>query len=350
MVLAAHPKHKQSVHDKKRFGQHHKPGKSYTKTYWPYLPMLLVVLCGFVLNLSWHPGQAVLGYATDVSPYGLLDDTNIQRTQNGETALALNNQLASAAQAKANDMVAKDYWAHVSPNGTQPWQFIAAAGYSYASAGENLAYGFDTSAATVAGWMNSAEHRANILDTGFQDVGFGIANSPNFNGSGEETVVVAMYGQPQKVVSPSIVKNGTTTPAPASTPAPAAQSSAPTPTPATQPVQPATQPAAATPKSTTTTQTASTPTAANPNPRPIAAQPVSRIDVLTNGNAQWAALALSALATICIINIIIKHARMWRRYLIKGEVFFIKHPLLDTIFVAIGVLGFVLTRASGFIQ
>ena len=219
MVLAAHPKHKVSIHDKKRFGQHHKPSKHYTKTYWPYLPMLLVVLCGFVLNLTWHPGQAVLGYATSISPTGLLDETNTQRTQNSETALAMNSQLMQAAQAKANDMVAKNYWSHVSPDGTQPWQWITNAGYSYMSAGENLAYGFDTSSATVSGWMNSAEHRANILNSDFQDVGFGIANSPNFNGDGEETVVVAMYGQHQRIVSPSIVKNGTTTPTPAPAPA-----------------------------------------------------------------------------------------------------------------------------------
>ncbi len=343
MVLAAHPKHKVSIHDKKRFGQHHKPSKHYTKTYWPYLPMLLVVLCGFVLNLTWHPGQAVLGYATSISPTGLLDETNTQRTQNSETALAMNSQLMQAAQAKANDMVAKNYWSHVSPDGTQPWQWITNAGYSYMSAGENLAYGFDTSSATVSGWMNSAEHRANILNSDFQDVGFGIANSPNFNGDGEETVVVAMYGQHQRIVSPSIVKNGTTTPTPA--PAPA--------TPAPQPAVPAPAQPTTTPQPTvksTPTQTASTPTNSNPNPRPIQAKTVSRIDVLTNGNAQWAALAMSVLATICMLNILIKHARMWRRYLVKGEAFFIKHPLLDTVFVAIGVLGAVLMQGTGFIQ
>lgn len=346
MVLAAHPKHKQSAHDKKRLGQHHKPSKHYAKTYWPYLPMMLIVLCGLILNATWHTGKAVLGYATNVSPYGLLDDTNIQRSANGESALTLNSKLSAAAQAKANDMVARNYWSHTTPDGQEPWVFISNAGYTYVAAGENLAYGFDNSSATVAGWMNSPTHRANILNTSYQEVGFGIANSSNFVGDGEETVVVAMYGQPQKVVSPSTVRNGT---AP-STPAPKAATPAPTATPA----QPAEQ---ATPAPTTTEtpkkatqQTAATPTPAQPEPKVISAKPVSRIDVLTNGNAQWAALALSTLATVGAISVLLRHARIWRRYLVKGEEFFIKHPLLDTVFVAVGVLGFILTRTTGFIQ
>lgn len=349
MVLAAHPKHKQSAHDKKRSGQHHKPSKHYTKTYWPYLPMLLIVLCGLILNATWHTGKAVLGYATSVSPTGLLSETNIQRSQNGETALALNSQLSAAAQAKANDMVARDYWSHVTPDGQQPWQFISNAGYTYVSAGENLAYGFDTSNAAVAGWMNSPTHRANILNTSYQEVGFGIANSANFVGDGEETVIVAMYGQPQKVVTPSTVQNGTAPSKPAPTKTETQKPAAPAPT----ETQPAGQSAPAptdTPKDTTVKQTAATPTAADPDPQAISAKPVSRIDVLTDGNAQWAALALSVLATVGAITVLIKHARIWKRYLSKGEAFFIKHPALDTLFVAVGVLGYILTRTTGFIQ
>src|SRR6185436_5689145 len=70
-------------------------------------------------------------------------------------------------------------------------------GYNYSSAGENLAYGYPTSAEAVTGWMNSPGHRANMLNGTFSEVGFGFANSANFNGSGEETVVVAEYGAPQ---------------------------------------------------------------------------------------------------------------------------------------------------------
>ena len=349
MVLASQPKSGQNIHSKKRVGLHHKPTKHYTKTYWPYLPMLMIVVAGLILNATWNIGKGVLGYATDVSPSGLLSETNIQRSGNGLGSLTLNGKLSAAAQAKANDMVSQNYWSHTNPQGKQPWQFISDSGYSFAAAGENLAYGFDTSNATVAGWMNSAGHRANILKADYQEVGFGIANSPNFQDTGEETVVVAMYARPQVVASPSAVTNGR---APATAPV---KKAAPTPA-ETTPVPAETTPAAQEtpapavteqPKDTKQETTVSAPT---PEVKDLKAKQVSRIDVLTDGNAQWAALAMSTLASLAILSFILRHAAMWKRYLIKGEAFFIKHPVLDTIFVATGVLGFILTRTTGFIH
>src|SRR5690606_21065737 len=109
----------------------------------------------FIINLAKTDGAGVLAYATNTSPAGLLSATNSQRTSGGLGTLSADSQLTSAAQAKANDMVTRDYWSHVTPDGKQPWTFITAAGYQYASAGENLAYGFLSSGDTIAGWMNS---------------------------------------------------------------------------------------------------------------------------------------------------------------------------------------------------
>lgn len=351
MVLASQPKSGQNIHSKKRSGLHHKPTKHYAKTYWPYLPMLLVVVAGLVLNASWTVGKNVLGYATNISPSSLLADTNIQRSQNGLGTLTQNSLLAQAAQAKANDMVARNYWSHTNPDGKQPWQFITDSGYSYSAAGENLAYGFDSSDATLAGWMNSPSHRANVLSSAYQEVGFGIANSPNYQDTGEETVVVAMYAKPQAVVTPSTVMNGR---APAAAPAPI-QKDTPTPTqtaptPVAEVPAPQAPPVAAQPSPIAKTVPKSETPVATPPVKELQARQVSRIDVLTDGNAQWAALAMSALASLAILAFVLRHAAMWKRYLIKGEAFFIKHPLLDTIFVAVGVLGFLLTRTTGFIH
>jgi cell division septation protein DedD len=354
MVLAELPKHKQSAHHKKRIGQHHKPSKHYAKTYWPYLPMLMVVVAGLILNATWNVGKGVLGYATNMSPSVLLSETNIQRSNNGESALAMNSLLSQAAQAKANDMVARNYWSHVTPDGIQPWQFIANTGYSYSAAGENLAYGFDTSSSAVSGWMNSPSHRANILNDTYQEVGFGIANSPDFNGDGEETVVVAMYGKPAKSYAPSTVQNGR-----AASPAPTTKkvtetpvAAEPTPTPAAEPTPaeptPTPAPIASDKKAPETTTTQAK--ASEDTPTVLPTKPVSRIDVLTDGNAQWAALALSVIATVCAITFLLRHARLWKRYLLKGEEFVVKHPLLDTVFVAVGVIGYLLTQTSGFIR
>ncbi len=310
--------------------------------------MLMVVVAGLILNATWNIGKGVLGYATSMSATSLLQETNIQRSQNSLGALSLNNQLSQAAQAKADDMAARDYWSHTTPDGKQPWEFISATGYSFSYAGENLAYGFDTSSATVAGWMNSPPHRANVLNVNYTDVGFGYANAPNYQGTGEETIVVAMYAKPQVAVAPQTVTNGrapdTSAPATTKTETPAAQTPA-APAPAAQD-QPAAQ------QTTTPTVPAKQTTTSAPTPevKDLHARQVSRIDVLTDGNAQWAALALSALATLAAVTLVLRHARLWKRYLVRGEVFFIKHPLLDTVFLAVGVLGFVLTRTSGFIH
>lgn len=342
MVLAHPTKQRHTVHDKKRHGQHHKPSKHYAKTYWPYLPMLMIVIAGVIINATWQAGKGVLGYATNVSISSLLQETNIQRSDNGQPALSLNSKLSQAAQAKANDMAKRDYWSHTTPDGEQPWQFITAAGYDYTSAAENLAYGFDSSSGTVSGWMNSAGHRANLLNNTYSDVGFGIANAPDYQGDGEETIVVAMYAKPNGIASPSTLQTGRkdTAAAPAANKPTEQQQAAPeqtTPTPVVEQAQPEVKSQQAVVAST-------------PKVEDLKARQVSRLDVLTEGNAQWAALAASVLASLAFMSLLLSHAKVWKRYLIRGEEFFIKHPLLDTVFVAVATFGFLLTRTSGFIH
>jgi hypothetical protein len=344
MIQKNVPKRLPTVHDKKRQGLHHKTSRHYTKTYWPYLPMLLLMIVGTVLNFAWQPGKAVLGYATSIGPASLLQETNIQRGQSSQTALMLNNQLSAAAQAKANDMAARNYWSHVTPDGVQPWQFIQNAGYNYAAAAENLAYGFDTSAAAVAGWMNSPGHRANILNAQYREVGFGIANVANYQNEGEQTIVVAMYGQPSATAAQS--SNGTAAisvrvgPAPTAAPTPASSPAPSAPVPSNTPA----------PSSPTETPAPTAPTNSATPPQTLRAREVARIDILTNGRIQWAALAVAVVAGLSICVFFIRHARLWHRLIVKGERFIIHHPILDTAFVAIGVIGFLLTRTSGFIH
>lgn len=161
------------------------------KAYWPYLPIIAIISFGFMLN-TWvgtlH--RNVLSYATDITATSLLSATNSQRSANGLGGLTQSGTLAQAAQAKAADMAANNYWAHTSPAGKTPWTFIDATGYSYESAGENLAYGFATSNDTITGWMNSPGHRANMLNTKYTEVGFGIINVENYQDNGNQTAVV----------------------------------------------------------------------------------------------------------------------------------------------------------------
>ncbi|MBI2506980.1 MAG: CAP domain-containing protein, partial [Candidatus Colwellbacteria bacterium] len=106
---------------------------------------------------------------------GIILETNLQRQQNGSGFLAENSTLDATAAEKANDMCAKQYFAHVSPSGIGAAELADSFGYDYISIGENLALGpFASDAALVEAWMGSPGHRANILNSRFTEIGVGV--------------------------------------------------------------------------------------------------------------------------------------------------------------------------------
>lgn len=155
-----------------------------------YVLLLAVVNLGIRFFHGTMPD--VLGYATDIRVEQLLAGTNARRAEAGLEPVTLNSALSQAAAAKASDMFANGYWAHNSPQGKTPWDFIIGAGYKYTLAGENLAKNFQTSEGVVDAWMASPTHKANIVKAGYKDIGFAIVNGV-LNGE-ETTLVVQMFG------------------------------------------------------------------------------------------------------------------------------------------------------------
>ena len=146
----------------------------------------------------------VLGYATDIRVEQLLQDTNAKRREAGLSSLVLNSSLSQAAGEKAADMLANNYWAHNSPSGKSPWDFIIRSGYTYTLAGENLAKNFQTSDGVVEAWMNSPTHKDNIIKPGYKEVGFAVVKGTLL---GEETtLVVQMFGASNGPVASAIPK------------------------------------------------------------------------------------------------------------------------------------------------
>jgi len=158
--------------------------------------LVAVVLVVGLLQLGYNTLTTghVLGDSTGISIAGLLDETNAARASKGEAGLALDEKLTQAASLKAQDMFTHQYWAHNAPDGTQPWKWLGDVGYKYSEAGENLAKGFQGDAATVAAWLHSAEHRANVLNSSYTEVGFAAVNG-TLQGK-PTTLVVALYGTP----------------------------------------------------------------------------------------------------------------------------------------------------------
>ncbi|MFE2297180.1 CAP domain-containing protein [Streptomyces sp. NPDC059445] len=101
--------------------------------------------------------------------------TNAERASAGLPPLAADVTLTAAAQAHSADMVARDFYAHTSPEGGRPWDRAAAAGSTHRAVGENIACGQRSPAEVVQGWMDSPGHRANILKRDFTHIGIGLA-------------------------------------------------------------------------------------------------------------------------------------------------------------------------------
>jgi hypothetical protein len=345
MTLAVRPK--PSVHHKKRVGQHRKHDKHYAKAYWPYLPLIAVFAIGLLAN-TWlgRMHHDVLGYATEMSIQNLLDNTNAQRSANSETALTLNSQLNQAAQAKANDMAARNYWSHNTPDGQTPWTFVTAAGYNYQAVGENLAYGFATSSDTVTGWMNSPGHRANILNSNYSDVGFGVVNISDYQSSGPQTLVVAFYAHPTTAVATPAPSKPVSVPAPSSTAQSSSSGGAPTSATPTSDAAPADE----TPATTNTAKDDTVTPATKPIDKTVNEHRVARVQLFTSGNASWSLFALTILSTLAVTTFMLRHALAWHRFLIRGERFVLHHPAFDVAMIGLAMLGFILAQTSGFIR
>ncbi len=109
---------------------------------------------------------------------------NAERAKAGAAPLTLHKNLELSAMDKCNDMIAKNYWSHNTPDGQKPWIFFYKyTGKEYTKLGENLAYGFRNSKDVVNGWMNSPTHKANML-YGFKYVGYASCKTEHLPVSG----------------------------------------------------------------------------------------------------------------------------------------------------------------------
>jgi len=111
---------------------------------------------------------------------------NRERAENGEPPLVLNAQLERAAEGHDQEMLAEDYFAHISPAGETPvgrlratTSYIPSPKVGYVI-GENLAWGtlyLSTPQAIVEAWIASPGHLANILEARYRETGIGVVPS-----------------------------------------------------------------------------------------------------------------------------------------------------------------------------
>lgn len=194
------------------------------------LVVALLLTGQFFLNFFSLVSPAVLGYASNITPEGIIRLTNLKREELGLPPLSNSPLLNEVAQRKAADMFAFNYWAHVSPSGRDPWSFFKEVGYRYIYAGENLARDFMDSSSVVEAWMNSPTHRDNIVNPNYKEIGVAVVNG-TLNGV-ETTLVVQVFGTPPPATT---AKKETTTLVEKVTPLSFSSTPTPTPTPLPSP-------------------------------------------------------------------------------------------------------------------
>ncbi|MBT3249315.1 MAG: hypothetical protein HN846_00230 [Candidatus Pacebacteria bacterium] len=169
---------------------------------------LVLVSSGFVALLHLFsglskPNNSILGYASTITPKQVIALTNEKRTSLGLDSLVFNQSLSEAALAKGQDMFADQYWSHVAPDGVNPWYFIKQAGYKYRLAGENLARDFSNTESMMAAWMSSPTHRANIVNSRYEEIGIAVIDG-TLDGY-ETTLVVQMFGAQANVATKPVL-------------------------------------------------------------------------------------------------------------------------------------------------
>lgn len=167
-----------------------------------YLLAIMVVQVG--LGITLYSGPSVKGASTEALAQNIIVLTNQERQKAGRNVLYENQTLDEAAEAKLNDMFAKNYWDHLGPNGETAWDFISDENYQYEVAGENLARGFTNSKDVVRAWMASPTHKQNMLNARFQEIGLAVG-SGKIHGA-TTTVIVQLFGKPKTAFAGESVK------------------------------------------------------------------------------------------------------------------------------------------------
>lgn len=112
----------------------------------------------------------------------MLAEINALRRKAGAPPLRLSQDLQQSAQAHAQEMLARGYFAHKSPSGTTVRERSRKAGYDWRTIAENIAEGQTSVREVVTTWMGSPGHRTNILNPDFRDLGIGLVTGKTRSG------------------------------------------------------------------------------------------------------------------------------------------------------------------------
>lgn len=135
--------------------------------------------------------RARLRPAAEAQAAGIALDEGIPGQINAtpKQAVALNAALIKSARGHSDDMIARDYFEHETPEGVTPFTRMTQAGYLFVTAGENLAWRGSSGNIDVAQTVEQEHvdlfvdagiadrgHRVTMLNGTFREVGIGITH------------------------------------------------------------------------------------------------------------------------------------------------------------------------------
>ncbi|BCZ44553.1 hypothetical protein psyc5s11_06200 [Clostridium gelidum] len=109
----------------------------------------------------------------------ILELMNAKRVEAGLKPLTIDNTLVQVARYKSDHMIQYNYFDHVTPQGTKYSDWLKAVGYTYTTAGENIAYNNYDAVELFTQWWNSPGHRANMMNSSYTKVGIGVVQGNN---------------------------------------------------------------------------------------------------------------------------------------------------------------------------
>jgi uncharacterized protein YkwD len=163
-----------------------------------FVAVLFVVLAPVASPASSRPRASLTELET-----GVLQQLNAIRTQHGLVPLRISSDLNASAAQHSTEMGSDGYFEHTSFDGTAFWKRIqhwyASNGYDYWSVGENLLWSSPDvdSKAALQLWMNSPEHRANILAPRWREIGISAVHLAQAGGTYEKlpvTIITTDFG------------------------------------------------------------------------------------------------------------------------------------------------------------
>jgi uncharacterized protein YkwD len=173
------------------------------------IALALVALLGALAAPAAHSGKPAASVkagnrvALKSLESGVLSGLNKIRAQHGLQPVKISASLTAAATQHSKEMGADGYFEHNSHDGSLFWKRInrwyGQHGYDYWSVGENLLWSSPQvdPAGAMQLWMNSPEHRANILTARWREIGISamhFATAPGMYKGLEVTIITTDFG------------------------------------------------------------------------------------------------------------------------------------------------------------